>query len=561
MTKRTFPVLGWLRGYRRLDLKADLPAGLTVAIMLVPQAMAYAMLAGLPPVTGLYAATVPVIIYALLGSSRQLAVGPVAMVSLLVFVACSRFAEPGTTEYLATVAVLTLMIGVLKLGFGLMRLGFLTHFVSHPVVSGFTAAGAIVIALSQAKHLLGIRPTDAHSGLLLARQLLLHLPDTDPRTLAIGAGSIALLVVFKRRWPRFPAPLLVVALGTTLVFALRLDTHGVHTVGAVPRGFPALSLPAVRAAQLPALAGPALIILFVSFMESIAVAQWVAEREKYGIDANRELIGLGLANIAAACMSGYAVTGGFSRTAVNYRAGARSQLAGLVSGLLVLATLWLLTPLFFYLPKAALAAIIVTAVAGLVDLREARELFRIKTADGATWGLTFAVTLLVGVDWGILAGIVFSLGLFIARSAHPRAVELGYVRDEDAYHDVKRYPHAQTDPAIVILRVDASLYFANMAFVRGFLREKLTARNEARWVVFDLSGVNDMDAGAIRALTEIIQNHGRRGVKFLFAGMKGQVRDLVGRAGWHEQLGQDLDCPDVPHALARIRRQEPAQDE
>jgi len=545
-----------------MELSRDLSAGIIVAVILAPQAMAYAMLAGLPPITGLYAATVPLLAYTLFGSSRQLAVGPVAMVSLLVQIACVKVAQTGTPEYLGAALSLALLSGLVLLLLGLLRAGFLVNFLSRAAIGGFTSAAAIVIALSQMKHLFGIPAGGGESALRLLQELVTHLPQVHPLTAAIGMGAILILVAIQRNFPRVPAPLVVVLCGTLLVYLLRLDLAGVSTVGILPHGLPPLSLPTWSPEMFSTLFPAAATIAVVGYLESYAVADLIAVKEKYRIDPNRELTGLAFANLAAALFSGYPVTGGFSRTAVNHRAGARSGVASLVTAGLICAILLWFTHLFRYLPKAVLAAIVVVAVAGLVEVAEARMLLRIKKSDGFTFLLTFLVTLGFGVEVGIVAGVVFSLLVFIWRSAHPHIAELGWLAEEKVFRNISRYPDARVFPGFLLVRVDASLYFANMAFVADWIRDRMARRDDISCIIFDMSGVNDMDAVALTALDADIGNFAERGIRVVCAGMKGPVRDLAARAGWPERYGRDMSFLTVRDAVtelgAAILEQEPS---
>ena len=552
MLERLLPPVTWLRTYNREDLRGDLVAGVTVGMMLVPQAMAYAMLAGLDPVVGLYAATLPLLAYALLGSSRHLAVGPVAMVSLLVMTGCSALAEPRTAEYAGLALLLALMVGVGQLAMGLLRMGFLVNFLSHAVTSGFTSAAAIIICLSQVKHVLGIDLEGGENAIGRLIEALSRLGETHLPTAILGGVGIAVLVALRKVAPRVPAPLVVVAAGTLLVYLLRLDESGIATVGDVPRGLPAFSLPSVTGESLAKLGPTALVIIFVGYMESIAVAQVIAARERQRIDPNQELRGLGLANILAGLFSGYPVTGGFSRTAVNHQAGAKTGLAGVVTAGIVALTLLLLTPLFVYLPNAVLAAIIIVAVVGLIDVRGARELFRIKSVDGVTLAITFVSTLALGIETGILVGVGFSLLVFVWQSAHPHTAELGYVAEEGIFRDLSRYPEAQTYPRALILRVDASLYFANMRFVEECIRRALAEREDIEWVVMQMSGVNDIDASAVHGLSELMQSHREHGIRFACVGMKAHVRDIVERAGWGADEAGPRRFRSLEHALQEL---------
>ncbi|UCG64870.1 MAG: solute carrier family 26 protein [Deltaproteobacteria bacterium] len=553
MIQDFIPALEWLRTYKRDNLRGDLSAGLIVAIMLVPQSMAYAMLAGLPVIIGLYAATIPLLIYALFGSSRHLAVGPVAMMSLLVFAAASKLAQPGSETYIGFVLLLSFMVGAMQFLFGVLRLGFLVHFVSHAVISGFMSAAAIVIFLSQLKHLLGIKIAGGGSVFHILVEVSRNIGDTNLITLMIGLGSICILSILKKKHPLFPSQLVVVIGGTLLVYLLGLEKFGVETVGRVPKGLPSFSIPEFSANWMMLLLPSSITIVFVGFMESIAVAELIAAKEKYKIDPNQELKGLGLANLVGAFVSCYPVTGGLSRTAVNYQAGARTGLASMVTAAVVILTLLFFTPLFFDLPRAVLASIIMTAVMGFVDVEEAKHLFKIKTADGWIWILTFISALAIGIDYGILIGICFSLLLFIWRTSHPHAAEIGYLAQEDVFRNIKRYPQAETYPHILILRVDASLYFANMSFLERFLRKNIAEKPDTRWVIVDFSGVNDIDAVAIHTLEELMDTYREKGLNFALSEMKGPVRDLVAKAGWHEKYGKQVEYLSIKHALRDIR--------
>jgi len=550
--QKIVPAFEWLRNYKKNDIRGDLSAGAIVAVMLVPQGMAYAMLAGLPPVMGLYASTLPLIAYTLFGSSRQLAVGPVAMMSLLIFAGVSPLTDPGSEEYIRLVLILSLMVGTIQFAMGLFRMGFFINFFSHAVISGFTSAAAIVICLSQLSHLLGIKLSVQHSIVPLLAEATQRVGETNLIALTIGGVSIVVQLFLRKKVPRFPAPLLVVAGSTLLVYALRLDRWGVPIIGNVPKGLPTFSLPAFSFESLRLLFPSALTILFVGFMESISVAKTIAAREKYKIDSNQELKGLGLSNIVASFFSAYPVTGGFSRTAVNYEAGARTGLASVISAALIILVLYFFTPLFHYLPKCVLASIVIVAVIGLIDVKQAKHLFKVKKADGWTLALTFVITLAVGSEQGILIGMAFSLLVFIWRSSHPHTAELGYVEQEDVFRNIKRFPEVKTYPEALILRVDASLYFANMGFFEDRLRKSLTERPEVKWVIIDLSGVNDIDAVAIDALEDVIENYHEKGIQFLFTGMKGPVRDLVAKAGWEEKYGERIKHPSIQHALQSI---------
>lgn len=527
----------WVRKPRREDLRDDTVAGLTTAVMLIPQGMAYAMLAGLPPIVGLYASTIPLVIYALLGSSRQLAVGPVAMVSLLVATGVGALAEPGTDTYVGLAVLLALMVGLLQLGMGLLRAGFLVNFLSHPVVSGFTSAAALVIGISQLGHLLGVK-LDRGPIYEIVGQALTKLGDISPITLAIGLSSVVVLLALRRFAPRLPAALIVVVTGTLAVWGLGLHEHGVAIVGDVPAGLPGFALPPLDAESLGGLWPTALAIALVGFMESISVGKSIASRKGYEIDADQELRALGLANVGGAFFGAYPVTGGFSRTAVNAQAGARTGMAGLITAVVVGLTLLLLTPAFHFLPKAVLAAIIMVAVFGLIDLEEVRHLWHVERSELVLLLLTFVATLALGVEEGIAAGVGASLVWHVVRTTRPHTAVLGRLPGTDVFRNVERFPEAEPVPGILALRIDAQFFFGNVTFLKETLRELVDeAQAPLHTIVIEAASINRLDSSAASALEEL---HGwleGRGITLRFAGVKGPVRDMMQRTDFWQALG------------------------
>ena len=559
--ERYIPLIGQLRASDSTTLTRDLIGGLTTAVMLVPQAMAYAMLAGLPPITGLYASVLPLVLYAFLGTSRQLAVGPVAMVSLLVASGVGTLAEPATGAYVGYALLLAGMVGVLQTAMGVLRLGFLVNFLSHPVVSGFTSAAALIIGFSQLKHLLGVKLQRSHHIHEILLQAFEHISEIQPLTLGIGIASIVLLTVLKKVNPRLPRHLAVVALGTVGVWALGLDQQGVKVVGEVPAGLPPLSLPTFDLGAMQTLLPMAITISLVGFMESISVAKNFARKNKYEVDASQELIALGVANLGATLTSGYPVTGGFSRTAVNAQAGASTGLASLITAVAVAATLLLLTPLFYYLPMAVLASIIMTAVFGLVDFAEARHLWKVSKADLIMMGVTFFATLSLGIEQGILVGVATSLGWFVYKTTVPHVAVLGRLPESQAdvgvYRNIERHPTAEQIPGVLLLRVDAPLFFGNTSFLKQTLKELESERTDLRAVVLDATAITDLDASAGAAFQEIIEDHTDRGVELWLAGIRGPVMDVMERSHLVEQIGADhfvLRVEDAVQALTDNNR-------
>lgn len=534
------PIVGWVRDYERADLGPDVVAGLTTAVMLIPQAMGYALLAGLPPIHGLYAAVAPLILYAVLGTSRHLAVGPVAMDSILVAGAVGAIATIGTENYVLIAAALGLMVGGIQAGLGFLRAGFLVNFLSRPVVAGFTAAAALIIAASQLGHLLGVELPRTHHVHRVVWEAMQNASAWSWPTLVTGAASIAVLVLCKKRFPRFPAALFVVVAATVAVWGLGLSSRGVSIVGEVPAGLPGFHLPIVDPDLLAQLIPAAATIALVSFMEAISVGRVFAQANRYDIYPNRELIALGFANLAGGATGGYPIAGGFSRSAINVRAGARTQLAGLVTCAVVIITLLAFTRAFFYLPKAALSAIIVAAVAGLIDVRGAAEVYRVKRADFYLLVLTFFATLSLGIQWGILVGIGASLLLFLVRTTRPYFAVLGRIPQSQTYVNIARHPLAETLPSIILVRIDAQFYFGNVSFLKETVRNLICESEEpVRYFVLEAAGVNDLDSAAAATLAELDDELAAQGIKLVLTRIKGPVRDVLHRSGLLEKLARE----------------------
>ncbi|AOM84214.1 SulP family inorganic anion transporter [Salisediminibacterium beveridgei] len=549
-----FPLLRQLKQYDlNHDLKGDLNAALIVAIMLIPQGMAYAMLAGLPPVMGLYASTIPLLIYALMGSSRQLAVGPVAMVSLLIFTGVSGLAEPGSNEYIGYVLLLALMVGVIQFLLGTLKLGFITKFISHAVISGFTSAAAIIIGFSQLNHLLGVDTGESKNVFAILGNVLLDIGDIHLATLTVGILSILLLILMKKYVKKVPGPLFVVILAILAVQLFDLDERGVTVVGEIPGGLPALTVPDISVNALVILVPTALTIALIGFVESFAMAKVIATKEKYPISADAELRALGASNIGTSFFSGFPVTGGFSRSAVNYEAGARTGMASIFTGLFIVLTLLFFTSWFHDLPRAVLAAIIIVAVYGLIDLKEAKHLWQVKKIDAVTLMVTFIATLTIGIELGILAGIVFSLTVFVYRSGKPHMAELGYVAELDDYMNIERFPEAKTQDDILMIRIDAPVYFANMAYIEERLRSYMIEHPNLKHVILDFSGVNDMDAVALDEFNDWLAFHRSQGVHFYFVLVRGPVRDLFARSGWTKEHQEEFYYHSLAEAMRNLK--------
>ena len=527
----------WIRAYQRSNLRPDLAAGLTIGAMLVPQGMAYALLAGLPPEIGLYASTLPLLAYALFGTSRQLAVGPVAIVSLLTASALAPLYEQGSVGYISAAALLALLVGVVHLVLGFGRLGFIVNFLSHSVLVGFTAAAAIIIGFSQVKHILGVSIPRTEHFHETVRELAAALGDTHPTTLAIGAGSVALLLILKRIARRVPGALVVVITATVIVSIADLASEGVATVGSIPDSLPALSMPELSGGAIGDLLPTALVITLVGFMESIAVAKVYARRHRYEVEANRELIALGASNVTAGLFGGYPVTGGFSRTAVNDSAGARTPLASVITAAIVLVTIAVLTPLFENLPKAALGAIIIVAVINLVDIAEMRHIAVVKRTDLVGLGVAFLATLVLGIEVGIGIAVVASMLVVFARMSKPHDAVLGRIPGTTSWRNLERFPDAETIPGIDVVRIDAAMSFVNAQHVKRLLTDRAARLAvEPRALVLDCSGINDIDATGAETLSEILADIDDSPVTLHLCDVKGPVRDVLRRAGLWQRL-------------------------
>ncbi|MCG6871519.1 MAG: sulfate permease [Gammaproteobacteria bacterium] len=546
---RLLPARDWLANYQRGDLPGDVVAGLVVAIMLVPQGMAYALLAGLPAQVGLYASVLPLLAYALFGSSRTLAVGPVAIISLMVAAAAGEIAAPGSAAYLSAALLLALLSGLMLLVMGLARLGFIVNFMSHPVISGFTSAAALVIGFSQLKHLLGISLPQTHQFLDVIVAVFGQLASINPVTLVIGLGSIGLLLS-AGRLARFVAdpgsqagqvlgrsgPLFAVVLFTGLVAAFGLDrSHAVAIIGEIPAGLPEFAWPGLDRGMVVQLLTSAALIALVGFLESVSVAKALASKRREIVDADRELVGLGAANIAAALTGGYPVTGGFSRSVVNFTAGANTQLAAMVTAVLVAIALLALTPLFFFLPKAVLAGIIVVAVARLVDVAPLRNAWRYNKADAAALLVTFLAVLSWGVEVGILTGIGSSLLLLLWRASRPHVAIVGRVGDSEHFRNVKRH-QVRTCPQVAAVRIDESLHFANARVLEETLLGLAANSKELEHIVLICSAVNLIDSSGLETLYKLREELQDAGITLHLAEVKGPVEDRLQRTDFLEVL-------------------------
>nr|KJB73725.1 hypothetical protein B456_011G246300 [Gossypium raimondii] len=523
------PCCRWIRTYRwREYFQVDLMAGTTVGIMLVPQAMSYAKLAGLEPIYGLYSGFVPIFIYAIFGSSRQLAIGPVALVSLLVSNVLSGIAESSDALYTELAILLALMVGILECIMGLLRLGWLIRFISHSVISGFTTASAVVIALSQAKYFLGYDIDRSSKIVPVIKSIIAGSDEFSWPPFVMGSTILAIIQTMKflgksrkhLRFLRAMGPLTAVVLGTT--FVKIYHPSSITLVGDIPQGLPSFSIP--KSFQYAkSLISTAVLITGVAILESVGIAKALAAKNGYELDSNQELFGLGVANIFGSFFSAYPTTGSFSRSAVNHESGAKTGLSGIISGTIMCCALLFLTPLFEYIPQCALAAIVISAVITLVDYEEAIFLWRVDKKDFLLWTITTTTTLFLGIEIGVLVGVGVSLAFVIHESANPHIAVLGRLPGTTVYRNIQQYPEAYTYNGIVIVRIDAPIYFANISYIKDRLREyevvgdKSTKRGpeveRIYFVILELAPVTYIDASAVQALKDLHQEYKSRDIQ------------------------------------------------
>lgn len=552
--KRLLPILGGEAVYGKFEPRKEVLAGITVAALLVPQGIAYALLAGLPPVMGLYASILPMIMYALTGSGRQTSTGPVTVDSLMLVLGLSAIATAGTTAYIALAILLTAIIGVSQLLMGALRLGFLVNFLSYPVLAGFTSGVAIITVLGQVHHILGIPQQQFPILYEAVFDVISRAEETNLATLAIGLSCILLLLGFTKLSPKAPGPLTMVIVCTALSFVFGLDQRGVDVLGEIPRGLPEFGLPQFDWGQIKRLLPLALTMALVGFAQTVSVGKSLGNKYGYDIDANRELTALGLANISASVSQGYAVSGSLGRSALNATAGARTPFAAIVAALCVLLIALFFTPLFHYLPDVTLAAILVVSSLRLIDTREIRYLFNVKITEGLLLVFTFLSTLVFGVMPGLLLGIVASILLFITLNTRPYTAILGRLPNTNIFRNVEHFPEAETIPGLVILRIDASLYFANVVFLKERLHEICRRyEGELQALILDASAVNDLDSSADTALHQLSDEFKKKGITFYIAGVKAPVREVMKRSGLYTALGGDHFFFTIDAAVRRFQ--------
>ena len=547
---RYVPILKWGRTYGRNALTGDVLAAVIVTIMLIPQSLAYALLAGLPPEAGLYASIAPIILYAIFGTSRALAVGPVAVVSLMTAAAIGNIADQGTMGYAVAALTLAALSGAILLVMGLLKLGFLANFLSHPVIAGFITASGILIATSQIKHILGISAGgDTLPEMVIS--LAGNLSATNWITLVIGVGATTFLFWVRKGLkpllcriglgPRLAGmvtkagPVLAVMVTTAAVWGLGLDAQGIRIVGVVPQGLPPLTLPSFSTDLIRLLLLPALLISVIGFVESVSVAQTLAAKKRQRIDPNQELIGLGAANLGAAFTGGYPVTGGFARSVVNFDAGAETPAAGIFAALGLSIAAIALTPLIYFLPTATLAATIIVAVLSLVDFSILKRSWTYSKADFSAVAATILLTLGLGVETGVSAGVVLSIALHLYKSSRPHLAEVGLVPGTQHFRNIHRHS-VLTDPTLLTIRIDESLYFANARFLEDYVADRVATDRPIRNVVLMCSAINEIDLSALESLEAINHRLETIDVKLHLSEVKGPVMDRLKKSDFLDLL-------------------------
>ncbi|MFK7964826.1 MAG: SulP family inorganic anion transporter [Burkholderiaceae bacterium] len=544
------PVLEWGRHYQVSTLGADTFAAVIVTIMLIPQSMAYAMLAGLPAEVGLYASIAPLVVYALLGTSRTLAIGPVAVASLMTAAAIGQVAKVGTPEYWHAAILLAFLSGLMLVILGLFRVGYLANFLSHPVISGFISASGLIIAVSQVKHLIGVEAS-GHNLLALMSSMFSQLGSANWVTMLLGVTATAFLF-----WSRFQlqpllarmgmaaslvnaltkaGPVVAIVVTTLAVWGLGLHHHGVAIVGHIPAGLPPFTLPEWNPTLWAELASPALLIGIVGFVESVSVGQTLAAKRRQRIEPDQELVALGSSNLAASLTGGFPVTGGFSRSVVNFDAGAQTPAAGVLAAAGIALVSVTLTPALFYLPKATLAATIIVAVLSLVDLRVFSRTWRYAKSDFAGVFTTFVVTLAIGIEAGLVAGVGVSILLLLYRTSRPHVAQIGLVAGTEHFRNIDRHQVIVSE-RLLSLRVDESLYFANARYLEDTLNEMLVAKPNLEFVVLQCSAVSEIDASALESLEAIDRRLAAAGLTLSMSEIKGPVMDRLKRSDFLDHL-------------------------
>ena len=538
--KDYIPALSWIKEYNKDWFRSDLSAGMTVGIMVIPQAMAYALIAGLPPIYGLYAAFMPLLIYAIFGTSRQMSLGPTALIALLTGAGVGALASQGTEEYLQLAILLAFMVGIIQLILGFFKMGFLVNFLSHPVVTGFTSAAAVIIFFSQLKNLLGINLDRTHHIQHIIVDATKRIADTNWISLFIGLGGIAIIVFSRKINKKIPGPLIAVVLGILIVWLLGLDKMGVDIVREVPEGLPAIKFPVQNVSQIGILLTTAIAIALVALMESTAIAKAIQVRHKdYELKSNTEFIAQGLGNTIGSFFQGFPVAGSFSRTAVNDEAGAKTQVSNVITASIIGMTLIFLTPVYYFLPKAILAAVIMVSVVKLVNVSEAKYLWKTDKRDFIILMVTFLVTLFVGINPGIITGIGLSLAMIIFSTTRPVIAELGRIPGTNTFRNIENYKNLEIRDDILVIRFESQLNFANSEVFKNSIIDIIAAKNgTVKMLLLNAEAISDLDSTASHVIHDLYDELKKEKIDFFVSGAVGKVREIMKRKGLTELIGE-----------------------
>jgi len=547
--KKIAPILEWLPNYNTSLFKGDLIAGITVGIVLIPQGIAYALIAGLPPIYGLYCALVPQAMYAIFGSSRQVADGPVAMDSLIVATGVSTLALAGSESYISIAILLALMVGAIQFIMGVFSLGFIVNFLSKPVITGFTSAVATIIGLNQFRNLFGVDIVQSDQIQIILEDIWLQINNFNPNTTSIGLISAFLIIFFRKINKKIPNALIVVILGILIMKYFGNSFTEVAIVKDIPSGLPKFGFPEFDIPLLRELLPIAVTLVMVGYLEIISIGKSLeAKQDVYRIRPNQELIALGISNMVGSLFKAYPSTSSFSRSAINQESGAKTGMAALISVVMVVITLLFLTPLFYHLPQTVLAAIIIVAVFGLINFKEAVFLWKANQLDFCLMFATFLATLLLGIEQGIIIGVSLSLIILIFRTSRPYVAELGKVPDANFYRNKERFSEVIIDEDILVFRFDAQLFYANSNYFRDKLDEMIVKKGSAlKLIVLDAESINRVDSTGVEMLKERIRFCQKKGIFFYFAGVKGPVRDDLFRSGI-------LEIIDLSHFFMRANQ-------
>ncbi len=556
-----FPLFHTLKDYDAKTFKSDGLSGLTLGLILIPQGIAYAIIAGLPPIFGLYSALIPPIIYAFIGTSRRMSIGAAAMDSLIIGAGLSALNYSSPMNYVSAAITVCFLAGMTQLIFGFLRFGFFANFLSKPVISGFTSAAALIIAMSQVKNVLGLQMENSNQIQVVVRELAENIGDTNTLSFILALASATILISLKRISKLIPGPIIVVILATTLTYFLNWETkNDLNVVGTVPSGFPPFTGDWILWDDLLKLAPLGLTIALISYMQSISIAKSLQDmKNDHEVDNNQEMKAIGIGAIVGSMFGSYSSAGGFSRSAVNQEAGAKTPISLIIASVFILIVLFFLTGPFYFLPKAVIGAIIITAILKLVDLKFALELLKVSKEDFAMLIITFLVTLTVGIIEGLGIGVFVSIALLLFKSTKPHIAVCGRIKGTQNYRNLDRFDDLETWDEILILRIDTNLYFANIDTVKSFIKEKLQNDDKIKLIIIKSESINSIDMSSLKVLEEFIKQLSDQQIQVYFSGVIGPVRDLFYQTKFIDTIGEDVLFTDTTSAIQKFLTEEDDQ--